>query len=292
MPGWIELACRCPAARFPAFERALEQAGAASITTADGDTEIFGEPGMPVDVTWNAFVVTALFEDDVDRNRLVRTVHALLGTETPVRFTALAEQEWAEAWKAHWQPQAFAGDLWVVPSWCDAPAGARHVLKLDPGRAFGTGTHETTALCIDWLACEAALPRARVVDYGCGSAILALAAMAFGAARVDAVDIDDDALVVARENVLLNDRAQDIAVGRPESLPAAAADVLVANILMEPLLALAARFHALLAPGGRIAVSGLLVGQVERVLEAYRGTFTMDAPSTRGDWALLSGTRR
>ena len=124
------------------------------------------------------------------------------------------------------------------------------------------------------------------------SAILALAAVAFGAARVDAVDIDDDALVVARENVALNGRADRIEVGRPERLPAAGADVLVANILMEPLLVLAPRFHELLVPGGRIALSGLLVAQVERVLEAYRGGFTMDAPVTRGDWALLGGTRR
>ena len=290
--GWIELACRIPAALYPALETALEALGAAAITAADGDTAIFAEPGVANAATWQRLSLTALFADTVDRTLIIEHTRRIVGAEIDMVFTEVVEEVWAESWKAHWQPQEFAGGLWVCPSWCTPPATARHVLRLDPGRAFGTGTHETTALCLEWLARAATLEGLRVIDYGCGSAILALAAMCFGAAGVAAVDIDDDALLVARDNIALNGYGDQITVARPETLGEGQAAVLVANILQEPLLALAPCFHALLAPGGRLALSGLLGTQVARTLEVYRSGFTMDAPQLRGDWALLSGVRR
>lgn len=292
MAGWIELACRIPATVYPALEVALQKLGAEAITSAEGDTEIFGEPGLVHDEVWKTFLLTALFADSTDRALVTRAVHAIAGPDITLVFTSLAEQVWAESWKDHWRPQAFAGGLWVCPSWCEPPAQARHVLRLDPGRAFGTGTHETTALCLDWLALTAALAGCRVIDYGCGSAILALAAVCFGAEEVAAVDIDDDALAVARDNIALNGYTLKISVARPDTLTTGRAEVLVANILQEPLLALASRFHELLVPGGRVALSGLLGSQVARVLDVYRERFTMDPPQIRGEWALVSGVRR
>ena len=292
MSAWLELRCRVPVARYAELESQLEALGVSAITTSEGDTEIFGEPGVVSDREWQVFTLTALFEANVDREAIATALKPLLDTDADLVFTLLAEKHWAEAWKEHWQPQRFANDLWVCPTWVEPPADARHVLRLDPGRAFGTGTHETTALCLDWLAEEPRLEGARVIDYGCGSGILALAAACFGASYVDAVDIDDDALLVARENIELNGYAERIRVGRPDTLLEQAADVLLANILEAPLLALAPRFARLVPHGARIALSGLLTTQVPHVLAVYGAAFSMEAPRTRGDWALLSGTRR
>lgn len=291
MSDWVELRFRAPAADYGKLEALLEKLGASAITTSEGDSEIFGEPGLASDREWQAFTVTALFEASVDRAAIVARLAPLLPANADLIFTELAEQSWADSWKDHWQPQCFANDLWVCPTWCDAPRDARYVLRLDPGRAFGTGTHETTALCLDWLAGEGGLVGARVIDYGCGSGILALAAACFGASYIDAVDIDEDALLVARENVELNGYSARIRVGRPDALLEHAADALVANILEAPLLALSPRFARLVPRGGRIALSGLLTTQVPHVLAAYDTSFAMEAPRVRGDWALLCGTR-
>ncbi len=292
MSEWIELRCRVPAPDYAKIEALLEELGACAITTSEGDSEIFDEPGVPTDQDWQVFTLTALFEADVDQDLITAQLSPLLGPEAEISFSLLAEQHWAESWKDHWQPQRFANDLWVCPTWCEPPAEARYVLRLDPGRAFGTGTHETTALCLDWLAEETGIAGSRIIDYGCGSGILALAAACFGASYVDAVDIDDDAIEVARENIELNGYAERIRVGRPDALLEQAADALVANILEAPLLALSPRFARLVPRGGRIALSGLLTTQVSHVLAVYESAFTMDAPRLRGDWALLSGTRR
>jgi ribosomal protein L11 methyltransferase len=289
---WVELRFRAPARDYGKLESVLEGLGASAITTSEGDTEIFGEPGVPNDQEWASFTVTALFEADADRDAIIARLAPFMKRDANPQFTELAEQSWADSWKDHWQPQRFAKDLWVCPTWCEAPAEARYVLRLDPGRAFGTGTHETTALCLDWLADESGLLGARVIDYGCGSGILALAAACFGASYIDAVDIDDDALVVARENIELNGYAERIRVGRPDNLLEHAADVLIANILEAPLLALSPRFARLVPRAGRIALSGLLTTQVPHVLAAYEASFVMETPRVRGDWALLCGTRR
>lgn len=292
MSEWLEMRCRVPAKDYLRLEVALEKLGASAITTSEGDSEIFGEPGVSNDHEWQIFTLTALFEAGVERAAINQRVKAILGADVEPTYTEIEEQSWADSWKDHWQPQRFANDLWVCPTWCEPPAEARHVLRLDPGRAFGTGSHETTALCLDWLAAEPGLVGARVIDYGCGSGILALAAACFGASYIDAVDIDDDALVVARENIDLNGQAERIRVGRPEGVLEQAADVLIANILEAPLLALSPRFARLVPHGGRIALSGLLTTQVSHVLAVYEASFAMEAPRVRGDWALLCGTRR
>lgn len=292
MSEWLEMRCRVPAKDYLRLEAALEKLGASAITTSEGDREIFSEPGLPNDKEWQVFTLTALFEADADRAAINQRLQTILGADAAATYTVLEEQNWADSWKDHWQPQRFANDLWVCPSWCEPPAEARHVLRLDPGRAFGTGSHETTALCLDWLAAEPGLVGARVIDYGCGSGILALAAACFGASYIDAVDIDDDALEVARENIDLNGHAERIRVGRPDGVLEQAADFLIANILEAPLLALSPRFARLVPHGGRIALSGLLTTQVPHVLAAYEASFAMEAPHVRGDWALLCGTRR
>lgn len=288
---YVELVVRVTAAEYPALEVALEAAGALSIAQDDGDSEVFGEPGLAATASWSRFAVTALFDAAGDLEAARAAIRAVLADGRAVTERVLAEQDWDEVWKAGWQPRLFAGGLCVCPSWCEPPAAARLVLTLDPGGAFGTGTHETTALCLDWLAACPDLGLARVLDYGCGSGILAIAAALLGARAVHAVDIDDAALAVAQDNVARNGLTARVSVARPESCAAGAADVLVANILMQPLIDLAPCFAALSAPGAQVVLAGLLVEQVPRVLEAYADGFTMTQIASRGEWALLGGRR-
>jgi ribosomal protein L11 methyltransferase len=289
--SWLALCCRVAAADYAALEAALEEAGALSVTCSEGDSDVFAEPGLAGQAEWQAFAVQALFAEDADAARIIADVEAACGRAVHFETSIVPDAPWVEQWQAAWQPRQFAGGLWVCPSWSAPPAGARHVLYLDPGRAFGTGTHETTALCLDWLGMEADVGGRHVVDYGCGSGILALAAHALGARRVTAVDIDPEALAVARENAGRNG-VTGIDFGDPGRVAAGVADVLVANILMEPLLGLAPRFAELLPSRARIALSGILTTQVARILDAYGEAFTMEPARCRGDWALLIGRRR
>ena len=233
----------------------------------------------------------ALFNADVPREEIVTQVAAAGFDTTDARFDWIADQAWDEFWRAQFLPLSFAERLWVVPSWRPPPPGAELVITLDPGMAFGTGTHPTTALCLEWLATRADLRDKRVLDYGCGSGILAIAACKLGAAFVAAIDIDPDACRVTRENAALN-KCDDIQIGNPDQLPADRFDVVVANLLLKPVLALEPVFAAVLDSSGRLGLSGLLSEQCPRVLEAYTPTFKMDPPQHRGEWALVTGCRR
>lgn len=292
MSGWLELRLRLPAAHCAALESALEALGALAITEGEGDVDVFAEPGVVNADSWSMLSLTALFDEAAEVDAIEAAVSAALGSTDACTWQAIPDQPWHQVWKQDWSPQSYAGGLCVCPSWCEPPADASHVIRLDPGGAFGTGTHETTALCLDWIGAVLAPGRGRVIDYGCGSGILAIAAAKRGIGPVVAVDIDDEALAVARENVVLNDCTAAVSVARPESLADGTADVLLANILLEPLLLLAPRFTALVVRGGAIALSGLLATQLPQVEAAYRAAFVLDAPVIRGDWALLTGTRR
>jgi len=289
---YVEFSVAVSAERWPPLEELLDSLGAVAVTQTGGDRPVFDEPGVLADTAWSDFVVEALFEPDCDSAAIAAALHALLGADAAVERRVIADRAWAEAWKRHWQPLLFAGGLCVCPSWLEPPADARHVIRLDPGQAFGTGTHETTAPCLDWLAGLAPLAGCSVIDYGTGSGVLALAASLLGAARVCAVDIDADALATARENVARNDRTAAIAVGGPALVEGCRADVLVANILAAPLVALAPRFAALLRPGGRLALAGLLDSQAVAVVEAYAPHFDLAVAGARGEWTLLAGVRR
>ncbi|MCB1749019.1 MAG: 50S ribosomal protein L11 methyltransferase [Gammaproteobacteria bacterium] len=279
------------AAAWPALETLLDELGALSLTQSEGDRALFAEPGSDPGERWARFTIEALFDDATPRAQVLDRLRDALPPGAALDTRDIEGTDWAENWKRHWQPLVFGGGLCVCPSWCEAPPGVRHVLQIDPGQAFGTGTHETTALCLDWLA-AAGLEHCDVIDYGSGSGVLALAAAALGARAVWAVDIDDAAIATARANVLANGAAGVVEVGGPEVVAGRVADVLVANILLEPLLALGARLAGLVHPGGRIALSGLLVGQADAVIAAYAADFDLALAATGGEWALLAGARR
>jgi ribosomal protein L11 methyltransferase len=236
-------------------------------------------------------IVKALFDAAASSEALGAALATALPESPSPRFALLADKAWEREWLKDFRPMRFGRRLWVCPG--GMPAGAPDAVRieLDPGLAFGTGTHPTTALCLEWLDAQP-LAGARVVDYGCGSGILAIAAAKLGAAAVRAIDIDPQALLATHENARRNDVAAQLVVTGEPSLEARCADVLVANILAGPLTELAARFAGALHPGGRLALSGLLVEQAETVTAAYRPWFDIGTAATRDGWALLAGRRR
>jgi ribosomal protein L11 methyltransferase len=203
----------------------------------------------------------------------------------------LADQAWERVWLEDFRPMRFGRRLWVCPG--GLPAGDADAIRieLDPGLAFGTGTHPTTALCLEWLDGQD-LAGCSVVDYGCGSGILAVAAAKLGAAHVVAMDIDPQALIATRENALRNRVAGTLTVTGEPALAPRSADVLLANILAGPLVELAPRFAEALVPGGRLALSGLLPEQADAVTAAYRPWFHIETTTTRDGWVLLSARRQ
>jgi ribosomal protein L11 methyltransferase len=205
-------------------------------------------------------------------------------------FEVLPDKAWEREWLRDFRPMRFGRRLWVCPG--GVPAGTPDAIRieLDPGLAFGTGTHPTTALCLEWLDSQDLAGR-QVVDYGCGSGILAIAAAKLGAARVVAMDIDPQALIATRENAERNGVSGALGVTGEPRLPARSADVLLANILAGPLVELAPQFAKAMRPSGRLALSGLLAEQAETVTAAYRPWFDIATAATRDGWALLAGRR-
>jgi len=269
---WLQFSLTVTADRVEAAERALFDAGAVSVTLGEGgDDEVF-EPAPGETPLWQQVRVTGLFPSAASIEDVRQHLDLALG-ESPWQPERLADRPWEREWLKHFKPQRFAGKLLVWPG--DEPPRANAsdtVLRLDPGLAFGTGTHPTTALCLDWLASQPQLP-GDVIDYGCGSGILAVAALLLGAGRALAVDIDPQALAACRDNAERNgiDPAR-LEVRLPDSFPPTApAGLVLANILAEPLIALAPRLYGCLAPGGQLVLSGLLAAQAGPVVESYLG---------------------
>ncbi|MGE3771865.1 MAG: 50S ribosomal protein L11 methyltransferase [Gammaproteobacteria bacterium] len=291
--AWLKLALPATDRTVPALEQAFEDAGAlaVSVEALDDSAPRFAEPQHADTSLWPDCLVEGLFAADVDIDGVLAQLAAAGFEVAGARRELFADEDWQTRWREQFSPLRFAGDLWIVPTWHAIPAGATRIIRLDPGMAFGTGTHPTTGLCLDWLGGELELAGMSVLDYGCGSGILAIAAQRHGARRVVGVDIDPQALVVARENAASNACA-DIPFLLPPAFGPERFDVLVANILLNPLIALAAEFDAGLVPGGRIGLSGLLADQIDAAMTVYAARFKMDPPVVRGEWAFLSGRKR
>jgi ribosomal protein L11 methyltransferase len=277
-------------------EAACFAAGALSVTLADaGDTPIL-EPKPGATPLWPSVALAALYEAGTAPAALAATLRAALGTPgLELRFETLADRVWEREWLKDFRPMRFGRRLWVCPGGLQPPAdataaGAPVIVWLDPGLAFGTGTHATTALCLEWLD-GAPLGGARVLDVGTGSGILALAALALGAASVRAVDIDPQALTATRDNAARNGIGAALSVAPADAPWGADYGVVLANILAEPLVALAPAIAAALARGGTVVLSGLLADQAATVTAAYAPWFDMRLPRLRDGWALLVGQR-
>jgi ribosomal protein L11 methyltransferase len=289
--AWRTLRLPARDTEVTALEALLETLGALAITIeAEDDRPVFDTLDGAEPTLWTNCRIEALFPAAADPEALLAAIAGAGHTTLGARHSLLADRDWQGAFRAHFQPLRFAR-LWVVPSWHQVPAGAELAITLDPGMAFGTGTHPTTALCLEWLATAAAVAGRSVLDYGCGSGILAIAADRLGAREVAAIDLDPQACVVTRENAERN-HCKSLMIGLPGELRPGPFDVIVANLLLQPVLALAAEFAARLAAGGRLGLSGLMVEQVPRVLEAYGPAFKMAPPRIKDAWALLIGERR
>jgi len=329
---FLELSLQCRRSEQPRYERALEDVGALAVTLLDADAETGDErailePGVGETPLWDGIALSALFPEDADPLLLLAALEAFdPGLDwRGVAFAKVDDQDWTRAWMDQFRPMRFGARTWIVPWDQPVPAEAQPqvpapdsarvegsagndssrgagcgprpaaIIRLDPGLAFGSGTHPTTALCLRWLdalAGEGLLEGAQVLDYGSGSGILALAALKLGAAHADAVDNDPQALAATRDNAARNEVGDRLAAWPPEQAPARTYPVVVANILAAALDALAGTLAARVAPGGRIALSGILAGQEDALVARYGAWFDALAVERDGDWVRIDGVRR
>jgi ribosomal protein L11 methyltransferase len=272
----------------------LADQGALAVTLHDGGDMPLFEQDPHITPLWDETVVVSLFDDTVDATELLAALKTdLSGFQyNHLRIEALADADWTRAWMDRFQPMHFGHQLWVCPSWHVVPDPNAITVMLDPGMAFGTGTHATTALMLEWLA-AAALQGKRVIDYGTGSGILAIAAVKLGAEQVLAVDNDPKALVVAEDNRDKNGLSSiQLTTCLHEEVPVYCSDVLIANILAEPLKMLAEVFARLVRPQGVILLSGILSQQALAVCDAYTPWFDCHVGATRDEWVRIEGVRR
>lgn len=298
---FIEVALTEACDRAEALSDALLEAGALSAAIEDADAgsseehPLFGEPGAErATAAWKRSRIVALFDQHVDIDAALARACGGAGLEATVGYARreIADTNWVGLTQSQFEPIAIGDRLWIVPSWHALPERAQApgaiVLGLDPGMAFGTGDHATTRLCLSWL--DENLPRgASVIDYGCGSGILAIAAMKLGASRAVGTDIDEHAVAAARANARAN--GVEIAFTVSSTFDGGAADIVVANILSNPLKLLAPLLTALVAPGGRLVLSGILERQWREVAEAYAPRIAMRVWRCEDGWVCLAGTR-
>lgn len=284
---WLQIVASCDRAEL--LETALDGAGALAVTVRGTGAETLIEPEPGATPMWPHAEVTALFPAGTDPEPIGAQIEAVLG-DYGLHWHAelLEDRDWVRAWMDSYQPMRFGHRLWVCPHHATVDQMDAVVLRLDPGLAFGTGTHATTALCLEWL--DTHPPKAAtVLDYGCGSGVLALAAARLGAESVQAVDTDSQALLATQANAAHNDLGSQIRVSGVAD--AADADLVLANILAGPLMELAPTLSGLVRPGGRLILSGILAHQADAVQAAYAPEIRFDAGAARDGWVRLDGIR-
>lgn len=296
---WLELSLIARVEQQPGAEEALNDLGALSITLQDADAEtpdeqaIF-EPGVGELPLWPTITLNALFDQDADRRGLAEALGELLPWLEPdhLLFREVADQNWERAWMDQFKPMPFGRRLWIYPWNIEPPSGDDLVVvRLDPGLAFGSGTHPTTALCLEWLD-GLDLDGRTVTDFGCGSGILAIAALKLGAASAVGVDNDPQALTASIDNAGRNGVAERLTLFLPPEFDGEPADVFIANILAGPLGELAPIFATAARPGAPFAISGILMGQQDELLLRYSEWFDELRVDTREEWVRISGRRR
>ena len=291
--SWLQLRLAITPEQAPALEDQLLALGAVSVTFMDAEDQPIFEPDLGTTPLWSNTHLLALFEADTDGEALLQHLHLLWQAELPAHeLEQIEDQDWERSWMDNFHPMRFGQRLWIVPSWHAAPDPDAVNLLLDPGLAFGTGTHPTTSLCLQWLDAQQ-LQGKTLIDFGCGSGILAIAALLLGATHAVGTDIDIQALESSRDNAQRNQVADEhFDLYLPEQMPAVPADVLVANILAGPLVSLAPQLASLVKPGGLLALSGILAEQTEEILQAYQGDFELDPVAEQDGWIRVSGKRR
>ena len=289
---WQELKFRVSSENALLVEEKLFSSGAAAVTFLDARNQpIFVEETDQTPL-WEDICIVSLFPQDVNLDLIV---HKLVHDQPTINSNdidihLINDQDWESKWMNDQKPQQFGNRLWIYPSWITPSKNSVTNMILDPGLAFGTGSHPTTSLCLHWLD-NNLIPSQHIIDYGCGSGILAIAAALLGASKIYAVDNDPQAITATLSNMEKNRISnQSIQTFSPEALPHVKVDLLIANILANPLIQLSEIFSTLLKPSGKIVLSGILEEQVERVSSHYRSYFELEEPQLNDGWALIAGS--
>lgn len=288
----FELRLLCPQDRVEELSDALDALEALSVSVEDADAQtdaeqaLFGEPGMPPPADgWQRSRIVALFQQESDAQEAANllAMQDFFDGCMVLGVAAVPDQDWVRLTQSQFAPVEITPEFWIVPTWHEPPQQARKVIRLDPGLAFGTGTHPTTRMCLRWTAANAAMPR--VLDYGCGSGILAIGAALYGAAEVMAVDIDEAAVQATRANAQAN--GVQITAGFPE-LAVGAFDLVLANILATPLKVLAPLLCSHVAPGGHLVLAGILERQAQELKDAYAPHCQLAVADAEDGWILMT----
>jgi ribosomal protein L11 methyltransferase len=289
---WLQLKVQTDKQYVESVSDLMTELGSLSVTYQDAAEQPLFEPPPGETPLWSNTLITGLFEADVDLENVSRELEKQSGQQiTAMRSEILEDKDWVREWMEHYQPMHFGHGLWIVPSHHHPPEpGATNIL-LDPGLAFGTGTHPTTAMCLAWLAAHPPIGQS-VIDYGCGSGILAMAAARLGASQVIAIDNDPQALLATRANAEKNGVHNIIECGGIDFPIVEPTDCLLANILAGPLIGLVDRFSEICRPGGNIVLSGILEEQSRLVIEAYTRQFSLELAEQQGDWVMLCGQKK
>ena len=291
---WQQLRVRVHSAELEQLEQQLLERGALAISYQDGEDQPVFQKAPGSTPLWDSTVLLCLFDAATSLEQTIQWLHNHPATvsNSAVKLEILPDKEWERSWMESFSAIQFGHRLWICPSWQTPPDSNAVNIMLDPGLAFGSGTHATTGLCLRWLD-QAELTGKRVIDYGCGSGVLAIAAALLGAKEVHAVDNDAQALEATQDNRQRNGiAAEHIRCYLPDQLPAMQADIVLANILAEPLRELALLFSQLVKSGGAIVLSGVLEDQAESLLQRYCEWFDMETPAVESDWVRLTGSRK
>jgi ribosomal protein L11 methyltransferase len=291
--NWVQIIFSCTPLQSDVLEEGLLAAGALAITYRDGADQPLLEPAVGEMPLWDHIQFSALFNAGVDVQGLLQHLQQTLDFDLPAhRFELVEQKDWECAWMDHYQAMSFGERLWICPSWQEPPQPQAVNLMLDPGLAFGTGTHQTTSLCLQWLDAQD-LHDKTVLDYGCGSGVLGIASLLLGARLLWAVDNDPQALVATRNNAARNGCADRVQAFTPQAYQGEQpVDVVLANILAGPLIELAPRLCRVLKPGAYIVLAGLLREQAEQVMQAYRPWIEFEAAVELEGWQRLVGQRQ
>ena len=295
---WLQIHITVEKSQVEFTETLLESLGAVSVTLDDAENQDLLEPLPGETPLWNKVIVTGIYAQEDDEHIDVAALETFIRTQLPtepMRSEFMEDQEWERTWMDAYEPIQIGEKYWIVPEWMEAPEADAVNIKLDPGLAFGTGNHASTFLCLQWLG-KTDVKDKIVIDYGCGSGILGVAALLLGAKKVYATDIDPQAVLATQQNADLNGVLDKLYVGLPEEfnkeLADQKADVFVANILAGPLIALAADFSTLIKSEGAFALAGVIEEQVDDVSRVYSEFFDiLDVEKRDGHWCRISGKR-
>jgi len=291
--AWQQLTIATNQEQAPHVENLIEQLGSLSVTMTDGADQPIYEPPLETTPLWQQVIVTGLFEEqhDLSNAELFLKKNLSSSGNWQLKLERLEDQVWERVWLDTFKPIKFGANFWVCSTEHDAPEPNATILRLDPGLAFGTGTHPTTALCLEWLAAHN-LKEKHVIDFGCGSGILAIAVLLMGASSAVGIDIDPQALTATIDNAEKNKVAEKITTFDAQKYPRVAQDIVIANILAEPLITLSSEISNLVKPNGHLLLSGILYDQTDYVKQAYQDTFIFEPVVIRDNWACLHAIKQ